>query len=124
MVSKPIRLNNLVRLAVMAAHYAYRILNGNLGTIRVHKPHEKVNASLLPPISAFLCEMPRPGHGQVGAWRKRDNHVPFFGQQRCHVLLQMPFGMSTAALLYIAGIRLMTSRSERLADLLAFLTRY
>jgi hypothetical protein len=111
MVAKLIRLNDLVGLAVMAAHYTYRVFNGNLGAINIHKLHEEFNAPLLPSIGAFLCEMLCPGNGQVSTWWKRDYHVPRFSQQRYNVLLHMPFRESTAALLYVAGIRFMPQPS-------------
>jgi hypothetical protein len=80
MVAKLIRLNNLIGLAVMAAHYSYRILNGNLRTISTNKPHKELNAPLLPPISPFLYEVSCPGNSQVSTRWERDYHVPFFGQ--------------------------------------------
>jgi hypothetical protein len=122
MIAKLIRLDNLVGLAVMAAHYAYRVFNGNLGAINIRKPHKELNAPLLSPIGAFLCEMPCPGNGQVGAWWERDYHVPRFSQQRYNVLLQMPFRVSTAALLYVTGICFMPQPPQFFRHRLGFLT--
>lgn len=57
------RLDNLIRLAVLGGHDAYRVLNGKRSEtsfVPMHELHEEVDAFLLSAISTLLGEPPGP----------------------------------------------------------------
>ena len=113
---------DLVRFAVSRAHDTYRVFYRNLFTVSIDESHEKLYCLfglfrvLTSPAVSAVC--------QSRARRMSDNQIPFiFNDLQC-ICLDMPFGMSTGTVLYVATVRLMPSRPECFTHFLAFLTRY
>lgn len=105
------RLDDLIRPANPRRDDRHRILQSNPRDGRSKKRPHKVQSFCL--LALLSCEVPRPTHGQVCAWRMRHHEIPAVTQNAQNVALDVP--PERFARQQVATPRLMPTRREGIA---------
>jgi hypothetical protein len=83
------RLDNLVRLAYLAADDADGVLYGDAFNRRIHEGLNEIQGALLATVRNLLCEVAGAGYRQIGAGRVGNHQVPSADQMIENVTSQV-----------------------------------